>query len=68
MATEKELLQDVNDYWIGWNQKGPETREYDIEDGNMRTKCREFVARKEDVDSRVSEYDKIRLKYKRQEK
>ncbi|AUR85876.1 hypothetical protein NVP1081O_141 [Vibrio phage 1.081.O._10N.286.52.C2] len=67
MATTKEISDDVNNYWIGWDQRGPEYREYDVSDGEMRAKCREFEKRKAEVDARVLEFEKLRNKYKKRD-
>ncbi|AFN37359.1 hypothetical protein VH12019_00391 [Vibrio phage VH1_2019] len=68
MATDKELLNDVNNFWIGWDQRGPESRDYDVEHGNMRKKCREFEERKKATDERIAAFEETRNKYKRREK
>lgn len=68
MATDREILSDVNNFWIGWLQQGPDSREYDVGHANMRGKSREFEERKREVDKRISEFEQTRNKYKRREK
>ncbi|CAM0050611.1 hypothetical protein VPHF86_0155 [Vibrio phage F86] len=67
MATDKEMLDSVEDYWIGWDGRGNNPVEYDLEDGPKRKKMREFLERKKAVDARQAEFEKAQLKYKRQE-
>ncbi|CAL9972314.1 hypothetical protein VPHK567_0165 [Vibrio phage K567] len=68
MATDKELVDEVNDYWIGWDGRGDNPVEYDLEHGPMRKKMRDFIERKKVTDQRTAEFDEVRNKYKRREK
>ena len=58
----------MNDYWIGWDGRGNNPVEYDLEDGPMREKMRLFLERNETTKKRVSEFELARNKYKRREK
>lgn len=67
MATVKELFDDVNNYWLGWDQRGDHPIDYDIEDGDMRRKTREFEERKKQTLARTAQFEESRNKYKRRD-
>lgn len=67
MATSKEIEEDVSNYWLGWDQRGSNPVDYDIEHGPMRRKCREFEERHKSVQQRVSALEEARAKYGKKE-
>ncbi|CAL9963732.1 hypothetical protein VPHD479_0082 [Vibrio phage D479] len=63
MASSKEILDELTDYWIGWDQRGSNPIDYDVEDGPRRRKCREFEERQKAVKQRTSAFEEARAKY-----
>jgi hypothetical protein len=68
MATSAEITREVDIFWLSWDGRGPEAREFDLENGHMRAKGREYKERQVTVNNRIAEFDEIRNKYKRKEK
>lgn len=60
-------MNDISDHWDGYFQRGPKSKDYDIEDGPQRRKGKEFVERKKVVDARLAVFKQAREKYRKKD-
>lgn len=59
-----KTLDDVENYYLEFDQRGEHPREYDPSDYKMRQRAKEFLDCKKEIDKRTAARQKAMEKYK----